>query len=65
MPSAADKASLDRINRSGDSDNAKMIPRFPEIPAEVKARFPSMKDFEQKVREWEEKMGIAIRGGPI
>lgn len=65
MPSAGDQKSLDRINRTGDADNARMIPKFPALPEDLKARFPSLNEFEQRVREWEEKMGLAVRGGPV
>lgn len=66
MPSADDLKSFSRLSHSDASDNAKLTPKFPALPADVKARFPTMKAWEEKMnKEWNEKMTMAVKGGAV
>ena len=65
MPSADDLANFQRLRTTGADINAQLTPKFPPLPDEVKARFPSLKAWEERVKEWETKTTIAIRGGPV
>jgi hypothetical protein len=64
MPSAADLKNFHRLQ--GADTPQPMMPKFPELPAEVVARFPTLKDWHKQVIDWTVKMGITVRpNGPV
>lgn len=47
------------------SSQPEIVQKFPAVPEDVKQRFPSMKDYEDRVEQWRVKTNIALRGGPV
>lgn len=64
MPSAADLQNFQRMRNANDTLMQELLPKVPELPPEVKRRFPSLLEWEKKMEEWRTKANLAIRGGP-
>ena len=66
MPSAADLKNFRRIqNSAGVDDTQKLVSNMPSFPDEMKRRFPSLAKHEEDLKDWNKKLIIALRGGPI
>ena len=64
MPTASDLASFQRLQQGQQFDaTMKLVAELPPIPQEVKARFPSMAKHEEAMKEWHNKLLIALKGG--
>ena len=63
MASEQDKLAFKRMQGSPDNA-ASLIDKFPAYPQDVKDRFPSLAEHEQRIEEWRVKTNIALRGGP-
>lgn len=61
MSSPADKARFARL-QSG-SAQPEIIQKLPPHPDDMKRRFPSLNEYEEKVEAWRVKTNIALRGG--
>jgi len=62
MSSPADKARFARLQQG--SAQPEIIQKLPQVPDEVKKRFPSMAKWEEDLEAWRTKTNIALRGGP-
>ena len=63
MATPEDLASFNRLRFSGISAEAQILPKVPEMPPDVKKRFPSLEQWEQEMEKWRVKATIALRGG--
>lgn len=51
---------LKAIGGTGLNPPDQWFPPFPELPDDVKARFPSLREWEAKMQEWSKKAGVVI-----
>ena len=45
------------------STTSKLVANLPPIPADVKARFPSMIAYEQQLKDWHTQLVVSLTGG--
>jgi hypothetical protein len=65
MPSLADLKSLERIQQGVAFDaTLKLVAELPAIPTEVVRRFPEMAKYNVAMKEWHQKLLLALKGGP-
>lgn len=65
MPSLADLKSLERIQQGVAFDaTLKLVAELPPVPDDVRKRFPSMVKYDLALKEWHQKLLIALKGGP-
>lgn len=50
-------------NSVGTDDSQKLVANMPPYPQDLKERFPTMQNHEDRLREWVKELIIAIRGG--
>lgn len=52
---------LQGIGGLGGVDPEQQFPPFPELPEDVKKRFPSLNQWEEQVQEWVRKAGKRLK----
>jgi len=64
MPSANDLKNFARLQQGQAADaTLKLVAELPPVPADVKKRFPSMMKHEEALKDWHQKLVLALRGG--
>lgn len=64
MPSDADLLSFSRLQGGVQFDSTlKLVAELPPIPKEVRERFPSMEKYDMALKDWHQKLVLALQGG--
>jgi hypothetical protein len=64
MPSADALKNFSRLQLGAATDTTeRLVTELPKVPEDVKKRFPSMAQFEERQKEWHRKLLLALRGG--
>lgn len=65
MPSPEALKSFTRLQQGQAFDaTLKLVAELPPFPESVKKRFPEMVKHEEALKEWHQKLVIALKGGP-
>lgn len=64
MPTPDDLKSFQRLQQGQNFDaTLKLVAEYPRLPEELHNRFPSLAKHEENVKEWHQKLLIALKGG--
>lgn len=62
MANSTDIQAQAQLGRLQSAQSAIPVPRLPEVPVEVKKRFPSMSNWERNLEDWRQKLIVAVGG---
>lgn len=65
MPSDSDLKNFTRLQQGQAFDaTLKLVAELPPVPEDVRKRFPSMAQWQVALKDWHQKLVIALKGGP-